>query len=114
MFWLALKQAQYRLLRGVGLGQHRSGRLAQNLGLRQLGRLDRKVSVLDTALRCLGVHHDTRQVRDGVVERLTDAAVEAAAIIKLRRDKLMREPSDCRSGELLGTPPETAREARCV
>lgn len=49
---LAPQQRQHAVRQSVGLGEHCRTSLLQNLSSRQVGRLSRKICVLDTAAGC--------------------------------------------------------------
>ena len=65
---LALQQAENVLLGGVGLGQHRGGRLLQDLVFGQVCGFQSKVCILDAAFGSRQVGRDVGQVVHSVVQ----------------------------------------------
>ena len=65
---LALQQAENVLLGGVGLGQHRGGRLLQDLVFGQVCGFQSKICILDAAFGSRQVGRDVGQVVHSVVQ----------------------------------------------
>ena len=65
---LALQQAENVLLGGIGLGQHRGGRLLQDLVFGQVCGFQSKVCILDAAFGSRQVGRDVGQVVHSVVQ----------------------------------------------
>lgn len=90
---LALQQAENVLLGCVGLGQHRGGRLLQDLVFGQVCGFQSKICILDAAFGSRQVGRDVGQVVHSVVQPVGDRTQFRPLIVDVL-DGIV----DCRNG----------------